>query len=180
MKETHHAALSPPWKRVAQLLVKHFCALYLCVFSHSIAPAAFSACLCSAPGHPKPQLLTSSVLYPLFTSGPPAGQVPAAGRGGHFAGGGAGAALAAARWRPCAARRRLALASWRWAACLRPVLSFMSLGSTAHGVLHRAGSLLHRAGSLDTCLYFSLACSKPLSSSSSVFPLTPYVLTSAS
>lgn len=114
--------------------VKHFCALYLRVFPHCIAPAAFSACLCSAPVHPKPQLLASSVIFPNLLQPPPLrGRVPAGGRGGHFAGGGAGAALAAARWRPCAAGRGLALASWRWAACLRPVLSFMFLTLYVHG-----------------------------------------------
>lgn len=54
--------------------VKHFCALYLRVFPHCIAPAAFSACLCSAPVHPKPQLLASSVIFPnLLQPPPPAG-----------------------------------------------------------------------------------------------------------
>lgn len=113
--------------------VKHFCALYLRVFPHCIAPAAFSACLCSAPVHPKPQLLASSVIFPNLLQPPPAG--PGAGgrprgpfcrrRGWRGAG---SREMAAVRCRP-----GLALASWRWAACLRPVLSFMFLTLYVHG-----------------------------------------------
>lgn len=153
---------------------KHFCALYLRVFPHSIAPAAFSACLCSAPVHPKPQLLASSVIFPNLLQPPPAG--PGAGgrprgpfcrrRGWRGAG---SREMAAVRCRPRAGSGLMAVGS------VSPTCAVLYVPDpfmcTAHGVPHRAGSL-------DTCLCFSLACSKPLSSFSSVFPLMPYVLTS--
>lgn len=120
----------PALKRVAHLCSPKQSTFVPFIFAFSLTPLPqlpfLPACaqpLCTLSRSSSPARLFSLIYF----SHPLRGRVPAGGRGGHFAGGGAGAALAAARWRPCATGRGLALASWRWAACLRPVLSFMFL-----------------------------------------------------